>query len=165
MTSSVIITCTYTFTADDDHLQNQQYWVSLYNSSGHDINPSFTHFVPKIDQEIIWDFCVIRLLYPVSAHNLIIYFISFEELSCIDYQNVGQYTLKTSQYFFTNKPSRMVEIVGIRNDAIHERIPGHQLFFCDKKLFHICTYLTINELIFHWAQCLSVSTPAIINGG
>ena len=73
--------------------------MSLYRSSGHDINPSFTNFVRKIDQEIIWDFCFIRLLYPVSAHNLIIHFISFEELSCVDCQNVAQYTIKTSKYF------------------------------------------------------------------
>ena len=71
---------------------------------------------------------------------------------------------KDQSIHFKNKPSCVVEIIGIRNDAIHEPIPGHQLFFCDKMLFHICTYLTINELIFHWAQYLSVSTPATING-
>ena len=100
--------------------------MSLYRSSGHDINPSFTNFVRKIYQEIIWDFCVIRLLYLVYAQNLIIHFISFEELSCIDCQNFAQYTIKTSQYFFTNKPSRVVEIIAIQNDA---PIPGHQLIY------------------------------------
>ena len=29
---------------------------------------------------------------------------------------------------------------------------------CDKMLFQICTYLTINELIFHWSQSCSIST-------
>ena len=89
--------------------------MSLYRSPGHDINPSFTNFVRKIDQEIIWNFGVIRLLNPVSAHNLIIHLISFEELSYVDCQNVAQYTIKTSQYIFWINP-------------IHEPIPGHQLF-------------------------------------
>ena len=68
--------------------------------TGGNINPSFTNFVGKIDQEITWNFCVVRLLYPVSAHNLIIHFIPFEELSYIDCQDVAQYTIRTSQYIF-----------------------------------------------------------------
>ena len=120
--------------------------MSLYRSSGHDINPSFTNFVRKIDQEIIWDFCVIKLLYPLSAHNLIIHFISFEELSCVDCQNVAQYTIKTSQYFFTNKPSRVIEIIGIRKDAIHEPIPGHQLIFFVTK----CCFISKEVVVVYW---------------
>ena len=134
--------------------------MSFYRLSWH--QPKFHQFCPKNWPEIIWNFCVIRLLYQVSAHNPIIHFISFEELSYVDCQNVAQYKIKISQFWihFTNKPSRVVEIIGIRKDAIHEPIPGHQLsfFVCDKMLFQICTYLTINELIFHWAQCWSVPT-------
>ena len=70
---------------------------------------------------------------------------------------------KDQSIHFTNKPSRVVEIIGIRKDAIHEPKPGHQLFFvCDKMLFQICTYLTINELIFHWAQW-NIPGPHFIN--
>ena len=61
MTSSVIVTCTYPFTADDNHLQKSTIMssaMSLYRSPGHDINPSFTNFVKKNDQEITSNFCV-----------------------------------------------------------------------------------------------------------
>ena len=37
---------------------------------------------------------------------------------------------KDQSRHFTNKPPRVVEIIGIRNDAIHEPIPGHQFFLC-----------------------------------
>ena len=132
--------------------------MSLYRSSEHDINSNFTNFVRKIDQDIIWNFCVIRLLYSVSAHNLKIHFIWLKELSYVDCQNGDQYTIKASQYILRINPLGVVEIIGFRNDAIHEPLPGHQLiFFYDKMWFQICAYLTINELI-HWAQCWSVST-------
>ena len=36
---------------------------------------------------------------------------------------------KDQSIHFTNKPSRVVEIIGIRNDAIHEPIHGHLLIF------------------------------------
>ena len=133
MTSSVIITCTYPFTADDNNLQKSTILSSaICHYTGHQDMTS-TQVSPILSEkltrtEIIWNFCVIRLLYPASAHNLIIYFISFEELSYVDCQNVAQYTIKTSQIHFTDKPCRVVEILGIRNDAIHEPIPGHQLF-------------------------------------
>ena len=107
VTSSVIVTCTYPFTADDNHLQKSTILssaMSLYRSSGHDINPSFTNFVRKIDQEITWNFCVVRLLYLASAHNLIIHFISFEELSYVDCQDVAQCTIRTSQYILRINP-------------------------------------------------------------
>ena len=97
--------------------KSQQYWVQRYV-----INPSFTNFVRKIDQEIIWNLCDIRLLNPVSAHNLIIHLISFEELSYVDCQNVAQYAIKASQY-------------NLRINPIHEPIPGHQLIFVTKCCF------------------------------
>ena len=164
MTSSVIITCTYPFTADDNHLQKSTILSSArcHSTGYYDINLSFTNFVRKIDQKSYRiNFCVIRLLYQVSAHNLITHLISFEELSYVDCQNVAQIFNKDQSIHFTNKPFRVVEIIGIRKDAIHEPRPDHQLGFfcvCDKMLFQICTHLTINELIFHWAQCWSVST-------
>ena len=37
---------------------------------------------------------------------------------------------KDQSIHVTNKPSRAVEISGIRKDAIHEPIPSHQLFLC-----------------------------------
>ena len=103
-------------------------------------------FVRKIDQEFIWDFCVIMLLYPVFAHNLIKHFISFEELSCVDCQKVVQCTIKNSQYVFTNKPSRVIEIIGIQNDAIHEPEPGHQLFLWQNAVsyLYILDYQRVN---------------------
>ena len=67
--------------------------MSLYRSSEHDINSNFSNFVRKIDQEIVWNFCVIRLLYSVSAHNLMIYSISFKESFYVDCQNGAQYTI------------------------------------------------------------------------
>ena len=91
--------------------------------------------------EIIWNFCVIRRLYQVSVHNLMIHFISFEELSYVDCQNVAQYTIKTSQYILRIKPSCVVEIIGIRNDAIHKPIPGHQLF-CVCVCVFVCVCVT-----------------------
>ena len=133
--------------------------MSFYRLLWH--QPKFHQFCPKNWPEIIWNFCVIRLLYQVSAHNLITHLISFEELSYVDCQNVAQIFNKDQSIHFTNKPFRVVEIIGIRKDAIHEPRPDHQLgffFVCDKMLFQICTHLTINELIFHWAQCWSVST-------
>ena len=104
VTSSVIITCTYPFTTDNNHVQKSTILISaIYHYTGHQdmtSTPSFTNFVRKIDQEIIWSFCVIRLLYSVSAHNLIIHFISFEELSNVDCQNVAQYTIKPVKTFY-----------------------------------------------------------------
>ena len=132
VTSSVIVTCTYPFTADDNQFQKSTILssaMSLYRSSGHDINPSFTNFVRKIDQEIKWNFCVVRLLYLVFAHNLIIHFyiiwrVILPRLSgCCSIYNEDQ------SIHFTDKPSRVVEIIGMRNDANHEPIPGHQLNF------------------------------------
>ena len=102
--------------------------MSLYRSSEHDINSNFSNFVRKIDQEVIWSFCVIRLLYSVSAHNLIIHFISFKESSYLDCQNGAQYTIKASQYILRINPLGLVEIIVFWNDAIHEPLPGHQLF-------------------------------------
>ena len=32
----------------------------------------------------------------------------------------------------TNDPSRTVEIIGFRNDAFHEPMPGHELYFVTK---------------------------------
>ena len=107
VTSSFIVTCTYLFTTDDNHLQKSTILssaMSSYRSSGHDINPSFTNFVRKIDQEITWNFCVVGLRYLVSAHSLIIHFISFEELSYVDCQDVAQYTIRTSQYILRINP-------------------------------------------------------------
>ena len=103
--------------------------MSLYRLSEHDINSNFSNFVRKINQEIIWNFCVIRLLHSVSAHNLIIHFIWFKELSYVDCQNGAQYTIKASQYILRINPLGVVEIIGFRNDAIHEPLPGHQLNF------------------------------------
>ena len=45
-----------------------------------------------------------KAVIPGLAHNLIIHFISFEELSYVDCQNVAQYTIKTSQYIFRINP-------------------------------------------------------------
>ena len=132
MTSSVIVTCTYPFTADDNHLQKSKILssaMSLYRSSAHDINPSFTNFVRKIDWEITWNFCVVRLLYPVSAHNQIIHFISFERVILRRLSGCCSIYNKNQSIHFTNIPSRLIEIIGMRNDAIHEPIPGHQLIF------------------------------------
>ena len=61
VTSSIVVSYTYHFTVDDDHIQNgQQYWVQWYAfkqvTSGYDINRSF---VWKFDHEIIWEFVVI----------------------------------------------------------------------------------------------------------
>ena len=126
MTSSVIITCTYPFTQIIIIFKSQQYWFQRYVII-HDINSNFSTFVRKNDQEIIWNFCVIRLLYLVSAHNLTIHFISFKESSYVDCQNGPQYTIKASQYILRINPLDVVEINGFRNDAIHEPLPGHQL--------------------------------------
>ena len=101
--------------------------MSFYRLSWH--QPKFHQFCPKHWPEIIWNVCVIRLIYQISANNLIIHFMPFEELSYVDCQHVAQYTIDQS-INFTNKPSRVVEIIGIRKDAIYEPIPGHQLFFC-----------------------------------
>ena len=100
VTSSFIITCIYHFPQiiiifncchNDIWLnsvllafelfKSQQYWVQPYViiqviRTWH--QPSFNNFGRKIDREIISNLCVIRLLYPAYAHNLIIHFISFE---------------------------------------------------------------------------------------
>ena len=34
----------------------------------------------------------------------------------------------------------MVQMIGIRNDAFHELIPGQNLIFYDEMLFQTCTY-------------------------
>ena len=133
VTSSVMITCTYPFTADNNHLQKSTILISaicLY--TGHQNMTStqiFSNFVRKIDQEIIWNFCVIRLLYSVSAHNLVIHFIWFKELSYVDCHNGAQYTIKTSLYILRINPRGVVNIIGFRNDAIYEPLPGDRLIF------------------------------------
>ena len=57
------------------------------------------------------------ILYSVSAHNLMIHFLSFEELSNVDCQDVAQY--KASQYILRINTLGMVEIIGFPNNAIH----------------------------------------------
>ena len=132
--------------------------MSLYRSSGYGMNLSFTNFVRKNwpgNHMGLLRYKAIPGLCSKSDNTFYIIWLS----ECCSIYNQDQ------SIHFTNKPSREVEIIGIRNDAVDEPIPGHQLFFCDKMLFHICTYLTINKLIFYWAQCLSDSTPVTINGG
>ena len=53
---------------------------------------------------------------------------------------------KDQSIFFTNKPSRVVEIIGIRNDAIHEPIPGHQLVLWQNAVsyLYILDYQRVN---------------------
>ena len=77
--SSVMITCTYHFTVDDNHLQKSTILSSAICCftilSSHYINLSLINCVRKFDREIIWNFCVLRLLYYTSA---IIHFASFD---------------------------------------------------------------------------------------
>ena len=113
----------------------------------------------QVDREIIWNFCVLRLLYYTRS-LLIIHFTSFDVQRRLpkfySIHNKGQ------SWHFMNGHSRMVEIIGIRNYALHQRHSMNQYqainwIFCDKMRFQTCTYLTINELIFPWARCWSVS--------
>ena len=76
--SSVMITCTYPFTVDDNHLQKSTILSSaiccftVLILSSHYINFSLINCVRKFDREIIWNFCVLRLLwvlYYTSVHN------------------------------------------------------------------------------------------------
>ena len=71
VTSSVIVTCTYPFTADDNHLQKSTIMssaMSLYRSPGHDINPSFTDFVQKMTKKSHRTFAFITLEGPEDRH-------------------------------------------------------------------------------------------------
>ena len=113
--------------------KSQQYWVQWHAviqvicwediPAGH--QPKLTNFVQKFDREIIWNFCITRLLlYQAFAHNTIyiIWRAILHRLSkCYSIHNKGQ------SWHLTNDPSHTSEIIGIRNDAIHKPIPGHQL--------------------------------------
>ena len=62
-----VITCTYPFTADDDHFQKSTiqspvicHYTGHQDMTSTQVSPIMSE---KIDQEIIWNFCVIRLLY------------------------------------------------------------------------------------------------------
>ena len=71
--STVMVTCTYLFNVDNNHLQKSTILSSgIYRYtvlSSHYINLSLTNCVRKFDHEIILNFCVLRLLYYTSAHN------------------------------------------------------------------------------------------------
>ena len=74
VTSSAIITFTYPFTTNDNHLNKSTIPTSVICCfSGHQESwhhPKFDWLCPKFDREVIWNFCVIRLLlYQASAHN------------------------------------------------------------------------------------------------
>ena len=62
--SSFVITCTYRFTTDDNHLQNSTILSSvicvIQVISSHYINPTLIFF-SELDRGIIWKFCIIRL--------------------------------------------------------------------------------------------------------
>ena len=62
--SSFVITCTYRFTTDDNHLQNSTILSSvicvIQVISSHYINPTLIFF-SELDPGIIWKFCIIRL--------------------------------------------------------------------------------------------------------
>ena len=85
--------------------------------STHYINPSLVIFFWKFDREIIWKFCVLLGCYSLAL--LMTHFISFEVQRRLSF---FPYTIKAS-----HDHSRMVEIIGIRNYALHDTKPGHQL--------------------------------------
>ena len=66
--------------------KSQQCWVQLYAViqviSRHYINPSWINFVRRFYREIIWKFCVIRLL---TRPLLTIHLTSFEVQFCLKY--------------------------------------------------------------------------------
>ena len=107
--------------------KSRQYWVKWYVViqviSRHDINPILP-IRPKIDHETIWNFCVIRLLHQASAQNTF-YFIWNAILHRLSKCYSTQY--KGLSRYLTHDPSRMVEIIGIWNNAFHEPIPDNQL--------------------------------------
>ena len=111
--------------------------MSLYRSSGHDINPSFTNFVgkkwPGNHMGLLRYKAVIPGLCSSSNNTFyIIWRIILRRLSkCCSIYN------KDQSIFFTNKPSRMVEIIGFRNDTIHEPIPDHQLFLWQNAFLYL----------------------------
>ena len=94
VTSSIVLSYTYHFTVDDDHIQKSTILISAFKqvTSGYDINQSF---VWKFDHEIIWEFGVIRVQ-DVTRPMHVTNFISFEVHFCVDCQNVIWYAIKTS---------------------------------------------------------------------
>ena len=55
--------------AGDNHLQKSTLCAVIQVIKRHDINSSLTKFVWQFDREIIWDSCVIKVLYQTPAHN------------------------------------------------------------------------------------------------
>ena len=140
--SSVVITFTCPFTTDDDHLQK---WTILSSvicryTSHQPIwhQPEFDQFCPKI---LLWNYMDV-LCYKASNHRTfyIIWIAVLHRFAkCYSIHN------KDRSWYLTNDPFHMVEIIGIRNDAFHDSIPGHQL----KLLWrNAVSDLYINEFFF-----------------
>ena len=151
--------------------KSQQYWVPLYAIiqviSRHDINPNLTNFARKSYREILLKFCVIRPLYRASTHKT--FCIIWSEIlrrlwKCYSKQNKGQ------SWYLANDHFLMVEIIGMRNEAFHEQIPGHQLNISWR---NVVSDLCINGLIllglddgaFHNQMWISLRSEALSNAG
>ena len=105
VTSSVKITCTYYFNADDIHLKKWKILSSMICRY-----TSLTNFVRKFYREIIWNFCVTCLQNPAFAQNT--FSIIF---SAIIHRLLKSYSIfnKGQSWHSTNDPSHMVEIISI----------------------------------------------------
>ena len=100
--------------------------------------------------EIICNLCITRLRYQVSDHNtfyIICSAISHRSSKCFSIHNKGQ------SWHFMNNSSCMID----KHSHSMNQYLAINWMFCDKMQFQTCTYLTINEFIFPWAQCWSVS--------
>ena len=123
--SSLAITCTYLFTADDNHLQKSTILTSVIcRYTGHQQSlhqPKFDHFFLKIWSWNHMGVCVIRLPYFISAHNT--FYIIWSTTYIVKILFHTQY----QSWHLTNDHFCMVEIIGIQNYAFHDPMPGHQL--------------------------------------
>ena len=138
--------------------KHQQYSVIcvLQVTNSHDINQSLTNCIRKFDREVICNFCVIRLLlYQASAYNTfhIIWRAILHRLSkCYSIHNKGH------SWRLTNEPSRTSKIIGIRNGAIHEQIPGHQLNILWQNVFsdlYIFDHQRVNISLVSMLECFT----------
>ena len=100
--------------------KSQHYWVQwcvvIQVISRHDINPSWTNFVRKFHRVITWNFCFAHNRFYIICSAILRRLSKYNSL-----HNKGQ------SWHLTNDHSHMVEIIGIRNHAFHESIPGHKL--------------------------------------
>ena len=147
--SSFVITCTYLFTTDDNHLQKSSILSSVICVIAVIISTQvWSFFFSELDRGIMWKFCI-KGCYSLAL--LITHFISFAvQRRLLKFHSIHN---KSQSWHLTNHSS-MVEIISIRNYAFHDPMPDDQL--------NILWQIAVSDLYIFDHQRVNISLGSIL---